>query len=449
MLLKPIKTPGLAHLSYLVGDGGKAAVVDPRRDCQIYVDIARQEGLEITHVLETHRNEDLISGAPLLAGMTGARVLHGPNPAAPVRYAETVREGDVFELGDLRIAVLETPGHTDDHVAYVVHDAGYPDGAVGVFTGDALFIGDVARTDFYPDRPREVAGLLFDSLRKLEALGDQTIVYPAHGAGSVCGSGMAAREFSTIGHERRNNPRLKIRDRNAFIEAKVAEHHYRPPYFGTMERLNVEGASAPRLGIPRILSLPELEQSGADRVLDVRAVTAFAGAHFPTSLSMPVSMISAYAGWFLKEQDRIALIAENAAQAASAVEHLSRIGYDRILGTYLGVVGAAASGRAMQTLPMIDLSEVEARLSKRPEQWLLLDVRAEDEVEDYAIEGATHIYLGHLNERVEELDGGARYTVMCGSGARAAIGASWLAANGIEGVDVFLGSVGAWRARHG
>lgn len=235
MLLEKIKTSGLAHLSYLVGAGGQAAVIDPRRDCAIYVDKARAEGLEITHIFETHRNEDLVSGAPILAQITGARVLHGPNPERPVVYADTVHEGDSFPLGQLEIRVMETPGHTDDHLAYALFDTAYPDKAVGVFTGDALFIGDVGRTDFYPDRREEVAGLLYDSLQKILALGDQAMVYPAHGAGSVCGSGMTEREFSTVGHERLNNPRLQIAGRDAFIRFKVKESHYQPPYFRLME----------------------------------------------------------------------------------------------------------------------------------------------------------------------------------------------------------------------
>ena len=140
----------------------------------------------------------------------------------------------VSRSGSSKIRVLETPGHTDDHLAFALFDTAYADSAVGVFTGDALFVGDVGRTDFYPDRREEVAGLLFDSLNKITALGDQAIVYPAHGAGSVCGSGMAEREFSTIGHERLNNPRLLIRDRTEFIRVKVNENHYQPPYFQLM-----------------------------------------------------------------------------------------------------------------------------------------------------------------------------------------------------------------------
>lgn len=166
MMLEKIKTPGLAHLSYLVGSGGQAAVIDPRRDCAIYVEKSRAAGLEITHIFETHRNEDLVSGAPILADTTGATVLHGLNPEQHIVYAQTVRDGDCFAIGQLNIQVLETPGHTDDHLAYALFDTAYPDKAVGVFTGDALFVGDVGRTDFYPERREEVAGLLYDSLQK-------------------------------------------------------------------------------------------------------------------------------------------------------------------------------------------------------------------------------------------------------------------------------------------
>ncbi|MEE4210444.1 MAG: MBL fold metallo-hydrolase, partial [Parvularcula sp.] len=335
MLLEKIKTPGLSHLSYLIGSGGKAAVIDPRRDCEIYVEKARAQGLEITHIFETHRNEDLITGSPILAQMTGATVLHGPNPAGEVTFAQTAKEGDTFEIGQLTIEVLETPGHTDDHLAFVIHDREYPDGPVGAFTGDALFVGDVGRTDFYPDRKREVAGLLYDSLQKLLSLGDQAIIYPAHGAGSVCGSGMAEREFSTIGHERRNNPRLQLEDRDAFIEAKVAENHNQPPYFRLMERVNLVGAQpAPRVIRPKRLTTPEMRNTTADHVIDVREPLAFASGHFSGSMCLPVGMISAFAGWFIREGETIVLVGSEEDQLSSAMSHLTRIGLDNVIGGY-------------------------------------------------------------------------------------------------------------------
>lgn len=449
MLLEKIKTPGLSHLSYLVGSGGKAAVIDPRRDCECYLEMARSAGLEITHIFETHRNEDLVSGAPILAAMTGARVLHGPNAAGEVAYAETAREGDSFEIGQLRIEVLETPGHTFDHLAYAIYDSEYDDGAVGVFTGDALFVGDVGRTDFYPDRAREMSGMLWDSLQKILALGDQAIVYPAHGAGSVCGSGMAEREFSTIGHERRNNPRLLIGDREAFIDFKVAENHYQPPYFRLMERLNLEGgAAAPRVTRPKRLTLGELEQLEADHLIDIREPMAWASGHMPGSMCLPVGMISAFAGWFVGEDDSVALIASNEDQLAQAMEHLVRIGLDKIVGGYVGVVPAAAQGRTMEQVPMIATDEVERRVKGETDGWTLLDVRDADEREEEAIDGSHHIYVGELNTRWKELDKDRRYTLMCASGMRATVAAGWLASRGFKQLDIYLGSMGAWKQAH-
>ena len=447
MLLKKIKTPGLSHLSYLVGSGGKAAVIDPRRDCDIYLETARAEGLEITHIFETHRNEDLVSGAPILASMTGATVYHGPNPAGDIVYAKTAREGDRFEIGQLVIEIIETPGHTDDHITFALYDSEYPEGAVGVFTGDALFVGDVGRTDFYPDRKREVAGLLFDSLQKILALGDQAMIYPAHGAGSVCGSGMAEREFSTVGHERRNNSRLQIQSREEFIDAKVNENHYQPPYFRLMERLNMEGGDpAPRIPRPKNLSLPELEDCNATHWVDVRDPMAYASGHFPGSMNLPVGMVSAFAGWYIGEDDSILLIGSNESELAGATEHLVRIALDNIVGGYTGMVPAAASGKNMAQIPMIETDEVKTRMQEERDNWTLLDVRDADERSEFSIDGSQHVYVGELNERWKELDKARHYTLMCASGMRATVAAGWLASRGFEKLDIYLGSMGAWKA---
>ncbi|OLF37132.1 MULTISPECIES: MBL fold metallo-hydrolase [unclassified Psychrobacter] len=449
MLLEKIKTPGLSHLSYLVGSDGKAAVIDPRRDCDIYVEKARAAGLKITHIFETHRNEDLVSGAPTLAKLTGATVLHGPNPEKPNTYAQTTHENDCFAIGQLEIRVLETPGHTDDHISFALFDTAYPEKAVGVFTGDALFVGDVGRTDFYPNRRKEVAGLLYDSLQKILALGDQAIIYPAHGAGSVCGSGMAAREFSSIGHERLNNPRLQIESRDEFIDVKINENHYQPPYFRLMERLNMEGGdAAPRVMRPRNLSLDELKTCNADHLIDIREPMAYAAGHLPGAMSLPVGMISAFAGWFISEEESIVLIASNEEQLATAMEHLVRIALDNVVGGYVGVIPAAAGGEKMQSTPMIDTAEVEERLNANKDDWTLLDVRDADERADAAIEQSQHIYVGQLNEEWRKLDKDQHYTLMCASGARATVAAGWLASQGFKNLDIYLGSMGAWQQAH-
>lgn len=451
MFLETIKSEGLAHLSYMAGSDGEACVIDPRRDCGIYLAMARDRGCRITRIFETHRNEDLLSGAAALAEMTGARVLHGPHPDGEVVYAGTVREGDRFTVGRLQVTVLETPGHTFDSVSYVLHDTAHPEGAVAVFTGDALFIGDVGRTDFYPKRAREVAGLLFDSLQRILALGDQTVVCPAHGAGSVCGGGLADRELSTLGHERRNNPMLQIADREAFIDRKVAEHHLMPPYFRFMEQGNLRGAPAMD-EYARPVPLDAGTFAGHDEavVLDLRDPTAWLGGHLPGSLAMPVGAVPAFAGWLVDPDDDLLLVADDAAQAEAAWRHLGRTGYDRVLGFLQPSLAAwAAGGRRFEALETVDAAAVARRLDEGGNGWCLLDVRDANEVAKGRIEPSRHIYVGDLPARLADLDPACAYTTMCASGVRATIAASVLRRAGFGKVDVFLGSMGAWRATGG
>ncbi len=263
--------------------------------------MACQKGCRNTDIFETHRNEDLISGAPILAPITGATVHHGP--ASRRRRGDLRRNrvrGSQLRVRQHDVARAETPGHADDSLSFSLHDDDFGNEAVGVFTGDVLFVGDVGRTDFYPDRACKVAGMLYDSLQKLVGLGDQALIYPAHGSGSVCGSGMADREFSSLGFERRNNPMLRIDDQETFIDQKVAEQHEQPPYFRLMEELNLSGADAMNpVMIPPALSLPEFEKREGDAVaIDVRSVTTWLGVHVPGSMVMPCDMVPAF-GWYL------------------------------------------------------------------------------------------------------------------------------------------------------
>lgn len=445
MRLEKIKTPGLAHLSYFLSADGEAAVIDPRRDIEVYLEFARAEGAVIRHVFETHRNEDLISGAPLIKQATGAEVWHGPYAEQPVQYAKETRDGQIFEIGGALLKVLETPGHTDDSLSYVLYDRNFEEGPVGVFTGDSLFVGDVGRTDFYPDRKREVAGLLYDSLRKLISLGDHCLVYPAHGAGSVCGSGMADREFSSIGHERKNNTRLQIAEREAFIDAKVAEHHYIPPYFERMEQLNVFGAgAAPPAPLP--CSPAMLLDPGEHICLDVRGIFDFAGGHRTSALCIPDDMIAAFAGWLLPVDRPLLLIARDQSQALNAATTLQRIGFDRVGGYVAGVMPLAVKNSPLEALDFADTETIASRLDSRPNGWTLLDVRAKDEYENGHIEGSRHAYVGELPDAVGDIDPDNPVTVMCGSGARATIAASVLRRQGFAEVDVYIGSMKAWES---
>ena len=449
MLLKMIASAGLAHQSYLVCDGGEAAVIDPSRDVDRYLESAADTGCRITRIFETHRNEDYISGGFELARRTGAQVWRGSGANYRVPYASTIVQGQPFEFGDVRLIALETPGHTDDSISIVLVHRSTGESAVGVFTGDALFIGDVGRTDFYPDRAAEVAGLLFDSLHHvLLPLGDQAVIYPAHGAGSVCGSEIAKREISTIGYERANNPRLKL-DRNAFIAAKTSEHHYVPPYFARMEAANM----GDRPGLDR---LPELQAMSVRRVdeamragaqlLDLRSGQAIAGACVRSAIAVPLGMLASFGGWFLDYGRPIVLLLDKAGDRDEAVRTLVRIGYDRIDGFVSeGFEAWSTSAQPITRIPGIDVHALHKRLAASAPP-LLLDVRARGEFDAGRVEASQHCYVGEIAGAVAGLPAGRPVVTFCNSGQRALVAAAALLRLGLEDVSVCWGSMKAWKA---
>lgn len=450
MFIETIKTEGLAHLSYVVGDGIAAAVIDPRWDISIYEEIAQQRGVRITHIFETHRNEDLVTGSEALAGRTGAVVLRGPTDEYEVPYATTAREGTKVELGEATLTVLETPGHTLDSISIVVRHRETGDSPLGVFTGDALFVNDVGRTDFYPDQAEQVAGMLYDSLHdKLLPLGDQAIVYPAHGAGSVCGQGMANRDFSTIGYEKAHSARLSL-TRSEFIEAKTGEHHDYPPYFTRMEQLNASSGAGrdPDVRKPAPMGVEDFAKAMDSGLIavDLRAAEGFAGGHVPDSVSLPEAMLTSFAGWLLPDDAPIGLIAGSPQQAERGARELARIGYFQIAG-YLddAVQGWAVSGRPVSRIAASD-GPAFKQLHESGSEFVLLDVRAKPEFDQGHLEGARHIYLGELPQRLDELDRSGPIVTFCGSGQRALIAASVLQRAGFDHVTVNWGSMAACQA---
>ncbi|MDY7041220.1 MAG: MBL fold metallo-hydrolase, partial [Chloroflexota bacterium] len=300
MLFERFESAGLAHYSYLIGDGNQAVVIDPRRDGEEYVRTAAREGMRITHVLETHRNEDYVIGSGELASRTGAVVLHSAQDELDYGYGERISDGETLRIGRLKLEALHTPGHTRGHMSYLLHD---PGGAPWmVFTGDALFAGDVGRTDFYGrEKLAEMTGLLHESLfRRILPLGDEVIVCPAHGAGSVCGTAIAERVWTTVGLERKHNPKLRYNDKSDFVEHVGRMLEY-PPYFRMMEKLNLEGP--PVLGglpDPSPLSPEEFAAQAKDAlVLDTRMELGFGSAHVPGAISIWEEGLSSFAGWFL------------------------------------------------------------------------------------------------------------------------------------------------------
>ncbi len=446
LFLEVVRSPGLAHLSYMVGHAGHAAVIDARRDGQPYLDLARKYDCRIDHIFETHKNEDYITGSVELQRRTGAAIHHGVG--LDWGFGKTVDDGRKFRLGNIRLRVLHTPGHTDDSISIALSDTSFSDDPVAVFTGDALFLGDVGRTDFYPDRAEEVAGLLYDSIfGKILPLGDHVLLYPAHGAGSVCGSGMASRDFSSVGYERRHNPALQVDSREVFVKNKVEEHHYKPPYFRQMEKYNKEG-SAPSM--PELPTPPALEPAEfADHmkqdavVVDVRDPEAFASSFVPGSINIPADMIAAYAGWLLPYDRTILLVASDPSQVADAVRPFIRLGYDN-LGGYLrgGLHGWEISGRPLDTIGVMTARELKNALQagQAPK---LLDVRKIDEWETGHLESAIHVFLGHLPDKIDEVPRDGEIVTFCGSGKRASIAASLLKRAGFEHVTNNLGSMEA------
>ncbi len=444
MFIKKIKSEGLAHLSYILGSGKTAAVIDPRRDAEIYVKTAMLEGAAIEYVFETHRNEDYITGSLELAERTGARILHGK--ALDFKYGEPVSEGDKFELGSLELSVMETPGHTYESISIVVSDKEAGGNPVGVFTGDALFIGDVGRTDFYPGRKKETAGLLYESImKKIIPLGDEILLYPAHGAGSVCGAGMSPREFSTLGLERRHNPMLQ-KNREEFIRHKISEHHYYPPYFRKMEEYNQNGARIlNNIPAPCPVSAEEFDARMKQGLLavDSRSPEAYAGVHIPGSIAMPLDMIPAFAGWFLPYDRDIGVVVENEFDIEAAVRYFIRMGYDRISAVFVrGIHGWEVSGRIYNSIPVVHVDALKQRIENK-EKFTLLDVRSRAEYEEAHLPGAFNIYVGELPDNLDKIPDERPVTAFCGSGRRAIIAASILKNNGFKDVENCFGSMSA------
>ena len=456
MFIESVKTPGIAHLSYVIGNEGKACVIDPQLDTDTYLSIAGKHNCRITHIVETHRNEDFISGALALSNRTQAPVYHGEHADETVQYASIARDNDSFEVGKWLLKVVATPGHTKDSISLACYDTNQSRTTpIGVFTGDTLFVNDVGRTDFYPDEKEHMASELYESLQKLIALGDQVIVYPAHGAGSVCGGGMADREFTTIGFEKQYNPLLSVQQKLEFIRQKVTEHHYISPYFSEMERANVTGVDSPvsdmviqplhEQRVPQWLA--ESDKPGL--LIDVRAHAAFRDSHIPGSLNLPGDLLSAYGGWLLDYQQSIAIVAEDKESARASAKQLWRMGFCNLSGYLTDVPFPLTREQQHQhSIDTVTADVVEKRLSEFKEKdWVLLDVRKRDEVESMAFPGALHTYLGHLKQYKDKFSADTHYTCMCGSGKRATVAASYLKMLGCTHVDVFTGSLQAWEAR--
>ncbi|UCE16082.1 MAG: MBL fold metallo-hydrolase [Candidatus Bathyarchaeota archaeon] len=448
MIFERVKSEGIAHISYFIGSNSEAVVIDPRRDCQVYIDLARREEMKIKYIFETHRNEDYVIGSLELAHFTGAKIYHGPG--LDFKYGERLKDGQEFHFGILKLIAVHTPGHTDESVSYALADLTVGEEPIMVFTGDALFVGDVGRTDLYGHKEAtRLAGNLYDSIfNKLLPLGDKVILCPAHGAGSVCGGPISEREQSTLGLERIQNPVLQKTKREDFIQFKITEHHERPPYFRKMEQYNLNGP--PLLGhLPNPTPLTPKEfqeqmQLGAVAV-DIRMPPAFGGAHIKGSYSIWLDGLPSLAGWMLPYDKPILLMLEDEEQLERAIRYLVRLGYNEI-ACYLGGGIEAWYNEALpiKHISLLTVQDLKKRLD-RGDDLLTLDVRRKDEWDNGHIEGALHIYVGHLEDRLREVSVDRPIAVICNVGHRASLGASILRREGYQEVYNVLGGMTAWK----
>jgi hydroxyacylglutathione hydrolase len=334
MLIKHFFVEKIAHSSYLIAGNHACVVVDPERNIEGYLAAAADLDVRITHIIETHLHADFVSGHMDLADATGADI-YAPKLAKCAFPHVAVREGDGFEIEHMRFDVLETPGHTPEHVSYVVTDTVRGSKPACVFSGDTLFVGDVGRPDLFPGRARELADKLYDSLHeKLLKLPDFCEVLPAHGAGSLCGRAMASKWRSTIGYEKRYNSALRIKDRDAFVGSLTENMPAAPDHFGRLSAINAKGPTPVRkLPAPRALLPHEFEERTRARrttVVDVRSYDAYGGQHLRNSISLPLAgNFPTFAGWVLPHDHHILLVAENRDQVLAATSWLRRVGLDR------------------------------------------------------------------------------------------------------------------------
>lgn len=444
MFFERIVSDGIAHNSYIIGDGETAAVIDPRRDGEIYPGIAARNGCAITHIFETHRNEDYVTGSTALAERCRAGIYHGA--AMDFAYGNAVHDGDTFRFGSLSLQVLETPGHTEESISLVVRDTESGDVPLMVFSGDTIFAGDIARTDFFGnDRKGEMAEKIYDSIMKIFALGDGVILCPAHGAGSVCGGDIADRPFTTVGYEKSTNPLIR-RGKDVFVSRRKTESPYRPPYFRTMERYNHDGAPRVPLPDPRPLTPAGLEKLRKSRcqILDIRAPGGFAAGHIPGSLSLWRTGISSYAGWFLTCEDPVVIIDDFNQNIGEVTRQLFRLGYDRIEGILAGGIGTwFRNGGEIGTLRTCTVFGLRERLER--ERVFLLDVRdIRNRHNQGFIPGSHHTYLGELPGHLDAIPHDLPVIIYCDAGFKSATAASILAMHQYRDITTLLGGMSAW-----
>ncbi len=451
MYIEQYYVEGIAHLSYLMGGKQSCAIIDPKRDVEDYIEAAKRLQLKITHILETHLHADFISGHMDLAKRTGAKI-YAPKSGKCAYDHVAVGDGDSFDLEDMHIEVLDTPGHTPDCVCYVVTDRARGETPAAVFTGDTLFVGDVGRPDLFPGQGEELASQLYANLRnKVLKLPDPCMVFPAHGAGSLCGKAMGAMRISSIGYERLHNPALQHETEAEFKEALLSGMPEAPDHFARCSEINRKGpALVGDLPAPGPLAPDALRHlTGQGHiVLDARDYAAFGGAHIPGAFNIDAAHnFSTFAGWLLPADKPIVLVAASDDAVPELTTMLRRVGLDKVSG-YLdeGMHPWIVGGMPIAHMPTIAIHEVRDFCERGKETMTILDVRASGEWDESHIEGAVHVPLPATRTRHEELDRDATTVLVCKSGARACTAGSILQQHGFTKLAVMAGGMTGWTA---
>src|SRR3984957_4043803 len=418
----------LSHASYMLGSEGIAAVVDPQRDVSLYIDEAAQQGLKIEHIIETHLHADFVSGHRELAERTGAKIYLGAHAGATFPHVD-VHDGDEIRFGRVVLRFLETPGHTIESVSIAVTDLDRRETPYAVLTGDTLFIGDVGRPDLAPDlTPQQLAGMLFDSLhQKLLPLGDDVEVYPAHGAGSLCGKQMRPERQSTIGKERALNYALRPTSKEEFVRLLTAELPERPGYFALDAELNRSGAPS----LEEMQPLPELDAIPANAiVLDTRPSQQFFAAHIPGAVHIALGgQYASFAATILGLDKEVVLVAEDEEHLEESRIRLARVGIERVIGSMMRWDG-----------PMEEIHQVPVEdLNREKEHVQIVDVRREGEFAAGHIEGARLMPLHKLESMTAELDHDRPIAVHCKGGYRSAIACRLIQRAGFDNVMNVIG----------
>ncbi len=451
MFVQQFFVTGLAHSSYLLAGSSTCAIIDPGRDIGVYLDAAKAMGMRITHILETHLHADFISGHMDLAQATGAPI-YAPKSANCEFDHVPMEECSEFEIENLHLRVVETPGHTPEHISYVVVDRSRGDDPAGVFCGDTLFVGDVGRPDLFPGRAQELASKLFHSLHdKLLNLPDFCEVYPAHGAGSLCGRAMGAKRTSTIGYERKYNNASQILDEARFVESLTTNMPEAPDHFTRCSAINASGpALVNRLDdlVPLAPAAFQDKVKAEDAVvLDTRPYESFGGQHIPGAYHIDFGgNFATFAGWVLPPERKIALVSTSREQAGEAVVWLRRVGLDNVVSFLDGGMFAwARAGLHTDHVPQLSVHELHAQIQGH-DPIALVDVRAPSEFDGFHIEGAINMPAPQLRTRHAELDPGIPVVMICSTGHRSSLAASLLKQHGFKEVSNAAGGMTAYAA---